>query len=99
MKYFFLDWLKKIHKKFPNAICSWIRQNNIIDQKMYYNILLTINKSLIMLCLPTASPEFMVHEGCWNIVKDDPLVPALFIIYRFQKNIYIFLEQKAIILI
>ena len=30
----FLDYLKQIHRKFPNAICSWIRQNNsITDQK------------------------------------------------------------------
>ena len=30
---------------------------------------------LIPVWLPTASPEFMVLEECWNISKNDLLVP------------------------
>ena len=29
---------------------------------------------MIPIWLPTASPEFMVLEGCWNISKNDLLV-------------------------
>jgi hypothetical protein len=32
--------------------------------------------SLIPVWLPTASPEFMVLEECWNISKNDLLVLA-----------------------
>jgi hypothetical protein len=31
----FLVYLKQIHRKFPNVICSWIKQNNITNLKEY----------------------------------------------------------------
>jgi hypothetical protein len=34
--------------------------------------------SLIPIWLPTASPEFMVLEECWNISKNDLLVLAYY---------------------
>jgi hypothetical protein len=36
--------------------------------------------------LPTASPEFMVLEECWNISKNDLLVLTYYASYRFQKE-------------
>jgi transposase len=35
-------------------------------------------RTLIPVYLPTASPEFMMVEGVWNIAKHDLLVPEYY---------------------
>ena len=68
----FLDYLKKIHIKFPKCYL-------FMDKKAspHYNSKKVLkyferNKdTLIPVYLPTASPEFMVMEEVWNIAKRD----------------------------
>jgi hypothetical protein len=70
----FYEFLKQLHYKFPK--CYLVLDKAAPHYKSY-----KIRKyfeehqdSLIQIWLPTASPEFMVLEECWNISKNDLLV-------------------------
>ncbi|MGB8035308.1 MAG: hypothetical protein WCF03_15965 [Nitrososphaeraceae archaeon] len=51
--------------------------------------------SLIPIWLPTASPEFMVLEECWNISKKDLLVLTHYQSFtNFRKNLRQYFRTK-----
>ena len=51
--------------------------------------------SLIPVWLPTASPEFMVLEECWNISKNDLLVLAYYASFTdFRKRVGHYFRTK-----
>lgn len=69
----FYEFLKEIHHKFPKCYlfldkASQHRSNKV---RKYFE---EHKDSLIPVYLPTASPEIMVLEECWNVSKDDLLV-------------------------
>jgi DDE superfamily endonuclease len=70
----FYEFLKQIHYKFPK--CYLFLDKAAPHYKSYKirNYFEEHQDSLIPIWLPTASPEFMVLEECWNISKNDLLV-------------------------
>ena len=52
--------------------------------------------AMIPVCLPTASPEFMVMEEAWNMAKNDLLVLSCYPSFAdFKKQgIWIFQDKK-----
>ncbi len=70
-----LDFLKKIHQSFQNAIYSWTKHHPPHYKSRRVKDYLEENKdTLIPVYIPTASPEFMMLEEVWNIAKQDLLV-------------------------
>jgi len=70
----FLDYLKQIHNKFPKCylFLDKARQHYRSEKvKQYFE---AHKDTLIPVWLPTASPEFMVLEECWQVSKDTLLV-------------------------
>ncbi|MDR4512723.1 MAG: transposase [Nitrososphaeraceae archaeon] len=82
----FLDYLKQIHRKFP--ICYLF----LDKAKQYYkskNVLEYFDKheqDLITVYLPTVSPEFMVLEDIWHIIKNDLFVVQYYPSFINLKN-------------
>jgi len=70
----FLDYLRLIHSKFPKCylFLDKARQHYKSEKVMKY--FEEHKESLIPVWLPTASPEFMVLETCWQMSKDVLLV-------------------------
>jgi len=83
----FLDYLKQIHKKFPKCylfLLDKAKQHYRSKKVLKY---FAYNKdSLIPVCLPTASPEFMVLEEIWNIAKNDLLVLRYYSSFKEFRN-------------
>jgi DDE superfamily endonuclease len=70
----FYEYLKQIHYKFPKCYLFLDKAAPHYKSqkvKQYFN---KHKDSMIPIWLPTASPEFMVLEECWNISKDHLLV-------------------------
>jgi hypothetical protein len=70
----FYEFLKQIHYKFPRC---YLFLDKAAPHYKSQKVKLYFEKhkdSLIPVYLPTASPEFMVLEECWNISKADLLV-------------------------
>lgn len=70
----FLDYLKQIHRKFPRCylFLDKARQHHKSEKvKRYFH---DHKDTLIPVWMPTASPEFMVLETCWQLSKDALLV-------------------------
>ncbi len=72
--YTFLDYLKKIHTKFPNCYLFIDKASPHYKSKKVLKYFEENRDTLIQVYLPTASPEFMVMEEVWNIAKRDLLV-------------------------
>ncbi|MER5176176.1 MAG: transposase, partial [Candidatus Nitrosocosmicus sp.] len=71
----FLDYLKKIHTKFPKCYLFMDKASPHHKSKKVVAYFEENKDTLIPVYLPTtASPEFMVMEEVWNIAKRDLLV-------------------------
>ena len=97
----FLDYLKKIHIKFPKCYLFMDKASPHYKSKKVLKYFEENKDTLIPLYLPTASPEFMMMEEIWNIAKRDLLVLQYyqsFADFKEQDISYIS-EQKDSILI
>ncbi len=70
----FLDYLKKIHAKFPKCYLFMDKASPHYTCKKVIRYFEDNKDTLIHVYLPTASPEFMVMEKILNIAKRDLLV-------------------------
>ena len=70
----FLDYLKKLHAKFPRCYLFIDKASPHYKSKKMLKYFEENRDALIPIYLPTASPEFMVMEEVWNIAKRDLLV-------------------------
>ena len=70
----FLNFLKKIHAKFPKCYLFMDKASPHYKSKKVLKYFKENKDTLISVYLPTASPEFMVMEEIWNIAKRDLLV-------------------------
>ena len=70
----FYEFLKEIHHKFPRCYLFLDKAPQHHKSTKIREYFEEHKDSLIPVYLPTASPEFMVLEECWNISKDDLLV-------------------------
>src|SRR6476646_3398548 len=69
-----LNFLKKIHAKFPRCYLFMDKASPHYISKKVLKYFEENKDTLISVYLPTASPEFMVMEEVWNIAKQDLLV-------------------------
>jgi hypothetical protein len=70
----FYEFLKQIHHKFPKCYLFLDKAPQHYKSHKIKKYFEEHKDSLIPIYLPTASPEFMVLEECWNISKNDLLV-------------------------
>jgi transposase len=70
----FLDFLRIIHHKFPRCYLFMDKASPHYRSRKVRDYFDRHKDTLIPVYLPTASPEFMVMEGMWNIAKRDLLV-------------------------
>jgi DDE superfamily endonuclease len=70
----FLNFLKKIHTKFPKCYLFMDKASPHYKSKKVLKCFKENKDTLIPVYLPTASPEFMVMEEIWNIAKRDVFV-------------------------
>lgn len=73
-EYTFYEYLKQIHYRFPKCYLFLDKATpHYKSQKVrqYFN---KHKDDLIPIWVPTASPEFMMLEECWNISKNHLLV-------------------------
>lgn len=70
----FYEFLKQIHRKFPKCYLFLDKAPQHYKSQKVRQYFQEHKDELIPIWLPTASPEFMVLEECWNISKKDLLV-------------------------
>ena len=70
----FYEFLKQIHYKFPKCYLFLDKAPQHYRSRKVRKYFEEHRDSLMPFYLPTASPEFMVLEECWNISKNDLLV-------------------------
>ena len=70
----FYEFLKQIHYKFPRCYLFLDKAPQHYRSSKIRKYFEEHKNTLKPIFLPTASPEFMVLEECWNISKDDLLV-------------------------
>jgi hypothetical protein len=70
----FYEFLKLIHYKFPKCYLFLDKAPQHYKSQKIKQYLQKHKQDLIPIWLPTASPEFMIVEECWNISKRDLLV-------------------------
>src|SRR4051812_9535637 len=82
----FLNFLKKIHTKFPKCYLFMDKASPHYKSKKILKYFEENKDTLIPVYLPTASPEFMVMEEIWNIAKRDLLVLQYYQSFTDLKN-------------
>ncbi len=82
----FLDYLKKIHAKFPQCYLFMDKASPHYKSKKVLKYLEKNKETLIPVYLPTASPEFMVMEEIWNMAKRDLFVLKYYSSFADLKN-------------
>jgi transposase len=82
----FLDYLKKIHAKFPQCYLFMDKASPHYKSKRVMAYFEKNKETLIPIYLPTASPEFMVMEEIWNIAKRDLLILKYYSSFTDLKN-------------
>ena len=83
----FLNFLKKIHAKFPKCYLFMDKASSPHYRSKKVLKYFEENKdTLISVYLPTASPEFMIMEEVWNIAKRDLLVLKYYSSFVDLKN-------------
>lgn len=70
----FYDYLKIVHYRFPRCFVFLDKANPHYKSEKVLGYFERHSRSLIPVWLPTASPEFMVLEECWEMSKDGLLV-------------------------
>ncbi len=74
----FCEFLKQIHHKFPKCYLFLDKATPHYKSQKTRKYFEEHKDNLIPVWLPTASPENMVLEECWNISKSDLLVLAYY---------------------
>lgn len=69
-----MDYLKQVHKKFPKCYLFIDKASQHYKSDIVQQYFAKHKDTLIPVWLPTASPEFMVLETCWQVSKNDLLV-------------------------
>src|SRR6185437_9974654 len=82
----FIDYLKKIHAKFPRCYLFVDKASPHYKSKKVRQYFEQNKDNLIPVYLPTASPEFMIMEEVWNIAKRDLLVLQYYQSFADLKN-------------
>ncbi len=91
----FLDFLKKIHRKFPRCYLFMDKASPHHKSKKVKDYLKQNKDTLIPVYLPTASPEFMMLEEVWNIAKQELLVLKQYSSFEdFKKKISLYFRTK-----
>jgi hypothetical protein len=91
----FREYLTLVHYKFPRCFIFLDKANPHYKSRKVKRYFDGHKDSLIPIWLPTASPEFMVLEECWNISKNDLLVLAYYRSFpEFRKRIGEYLRTK-----
>ncbi|MGA9169941.1 MAG: transposase [Nitrososphaeraceae archaeon] len=67
----FYDYLKEIHYKFPKCYLFMDKATPHYKSQKIRSYLEKHKDMLVPVWLPTASPEFMVLDECWNISRND----------------------------
>ncbi|MGB0027396.1 MAG: transposase [Nitrososphaeraceae archaeon] len=70
----FYGFLKHVHHKFPKCYLFLDKAPQHYRSHKVRKYFKEHKDTLIPVYLPTASPEFMVLEECWNVSKNDLLV-------------------------
>jgi len=70
----FRRFLRLVHHKFPQCYLFLDKAGQHYKDERVQTYFERHKESLIPVWQPTASPEFMPLEECWNIAKDDLLV-------------------------
>jgi len=70
----FYEYLKRIHYKYPRCLLFLDKAPPHYKSEKVKGYFKKHKGSLIPVWIPTASPEFMALEECWNISKDRLLV-------------------------
>ena len=87
----FYEFLKHVHYKFPKCYLFLDKASQHHKSRKVRKYLEEHKDTLKPIYLPTASPEFMVLEECWNISKNDLLVLvyySTFIEFRIRLGQY-----------
>jgi transposase len=82
----FLDYLKKIHSKFPKCYLFMDKASPHYKCKKVRAYFDNHKNIMIPVYLPTASPEFVVMEEVWNISKRHLLVLKYYSSFANLKN-------------
>ena len=91
----FLDFLKTIHHKFPRCYLFLDKASPHYRSRKVREYFDRHKDTLIPVCLPTASPEFMVMEEVWNMAKRDLLVLNYYPSFSdFKKSISCYFRTK-----
>lgn len=91
----FLDFLKTIHAKFPRCYLFMDKASPHYKSRKVKKYLEQNKATLILMYLPTASPEFMMLEEVWNISKRDLLVLKQYPSFEdFKEKIPIYFRTK-----
>ena len=94
-EYNFYNYLKQIHYKFPKCYLFLDKAPQHYRSQKIKDYFEKCKDVLIPVWLPTASPEFMVLEECWNISKQDLLVLAYYSSFtEFRKRIKEYIRTK-----
>ena len=78
----FCEFLKLIHHKFPKCYVFLDKAHQHYKSHKIREYIKERKGSLIPVYLPTASPEFMILEECWNISKSDLLLLTYYTSFR-----------------
>ena len=91
----FYNYLKQIHYKFTKCYLFLDKAPQHHKSQKIRHYFEKYKDVLIPVWLPTASPEFMVLEECWNISKHDLLVLAYYSSFtEFRKRIKKYIRTK-----
>jgi hypothetical protein len=78
----FYNFLKQVYRKFRKCYLFLDKAPQHYKSHKVKQYLKNHKQDLVPIWLPTASPEFMVLEGCWNISKNDLLVLTYYPYYQ-----------------
>jgi transposase len=91
----FYRFLKQIHFKFPRCYLFLDKAPQHYKSNKVRQYFEQHRNELVPVWLPTASPEFMVLEQCWNISKKDLLVLTRYQSFtNFRKKIGQYFRTK-----
>ena len=82
----FLEFLKTIHSRFSKCYLFMDKASPHYRSRKVRQYFEENKDAMIPVCLPTASPEFMVMEEVWNMAKNDLLVLSCYPSFADFKN-------------
>jgi DDE superfamily endonuclease len=91
----FCEFLKQIHHKFPKCYLFLDKAPQHYRSRKVRKYFKEHKDTLKPVYLPTASPEFMVLEECWNMSKNDLLVLTYYSAFpEFRKRLGQYFRTK-----